>query len=219
VGFDPDAWTVQGRLRFSRAPIWGADGLVVRPAMVRVYAIAGPGGHWQVLPGGMTRVAQGEDASVSMQRGGTSLDTWVMTDGEVDTFSMLPRPLRVQDIAGRSRPVSSRTAENLFWLGRYTERAEHLVRLSRQVLALAPTGLRVYSLVAVSSFEQKAGYSCKFLQEAGIQQQPMPVGAAIGTGHQTGEQGIRLKAQPETAKHRQQKHRQKQQRGRQQQQQ
>jgi uncharacterized alpha-E superfamily protein len=60
-----------------------------------------------------------------------------MTDGEVDTFSMLPRPLRVQDIAGRSRPVSSRTAENLFWLGRYTERAEHLVRLSRQVLALA----------------------------------------------------------------------------------
>ena len=153
VGFDPDAWTVQGRLRFSRAPIWGADGLVSRPAMVRVYAIAGPGGHWQVLPGGMTRVAQGEDASVSMQRGGTSLDTWVMTDGEVDTFSMLPRPLRVQDIAGRSRPVSSRTAENLFWLGRYTERTEHLVRLARQVLALVPqaTNLPRPLLEAVSA--------------------------------------------------------------------
>ena len=137
VAQDPDAWTVQGRLRLSRAPIWGAEGLASRPAMVRVYAVAGPGGHWQVLPGGMTRVAQGEDGSVSMQRGGTSLDTWVMTEGEVDTFSMLPRPLRVDDIAGRRRPVSSRTAENLFWLGRYTERAEQLVRLARQALPMA----------------------------------------------------------------------------------
>lgn len=138
VDTDPDAWTVQGRLRFSRAPIWSEGRLEVRPAMVRVYAIAGPGGHWQVLPGGMTRVAQGEDASVSMHRGGTSLDTWVMTEGEVDTFSMLPRPLRVQDIAGRRPPVSSRTGENLFWLGRYTERAEQLVRLARLVLPLVP---------------------------------------------------------------------------------
>ena len=138
VEADPDAWTAQGRLRFSRAPIWSAGRLEARPAMVRVYAIAGPGGHWQVLPGGMTRVAQGADASVSMQRGGTSLDTWVMTDGEVDTFSMLPRPLRVDDVAGRRPPVSSRTGENLFWLGRYTERAEQLVRLARLVLPLVP---------------------------------------------------------------------------------
>ena len=138
VEADPDAWTAQGRLRFSRAPIWSAGRLEARPAMVRVYAIAGPGGHWQVLPGGMTRVAQGEDASVSMQRGGTSLDTWVMTDGEVDTFSLLPQPLRVGDIAGRRPPVSSRTGENLFWLGRYTERAEQLVRLARLVLPLVP---------------------------------------------------------------------------------
>ncbi len=138
VTADPDAWTVQGRLHFSRAPIWGDQGLAMRPAMVRVYAIAGPGGHWQVLPGGMTRVAQGADGSVSMQRGGTSLDTWVMTEGEVDTFSMLPRPLRVEDIAGRRRPVSSRTGENLFWLGRYTERADQLVRLARQVLSMVP---------------------------------------------------------------------------------
>lgn len=133
---DPDGWTVQGRLRFSRAPIWGDGALVPRPAMVRVYAMAGPGGQWQVLPGGMTRVARREDQSVSMQRGGTSLDTWVLTDGEVDTYSMLPRPLRVEDIAQRRSPVSSRTGENLFWLGRYTERTEQCVRLARLILPL-----------------------------------------------------------------------------------
>ena len=137
VDEDLDAWTAQGRLRFSRAPIWGDGAVAARPAMVRVYAIAEGGGRWHVLPGGMTRVARREDGSVSMQRGGTSLDTWVLTDGAVDTFSMLPRRLEVDDILQRHRPVSSRTGENLFWLGRYTERTEQLVRLARATLSMA----------------------------------------------------------------------------------
>ena len=155
---DPDAWTVQGRLRFSRAPIWGEGSLAPRPAMVRVYAIADGGGRWHVLPGGMTRVARREDGSVSMQRGGTSLDTWVLTDGPVDNFSMLPQRLQVDDIAQRRRPVSSRTGENLFWLGRYTERTEQLVRLARATLMLidadndAPSAvLQALSVVAVKT--------------------------------------------------------------------
>ncbi len=133
---DPDAWTIQHHLRFSRAPIWGGSALAPRPTMVRVYAIADSKGGWHVLPGGMTRVARREDSSVSMQRGGSSLDTWVLTDGPVDTFSMLPRRLQVDDIVNRRRPVSSRTGENLFWLGRYTERTEQLVRLARATLLL-----------------------------------------------------------------------------------
>jgi len=139
VDDDPDAWTAQGRLRFSRAPIWGPAGLSPRPAMVRIYAIADSVGRWHVLPGGMTRVAQREDSSVSMQRGGSSLDTWVLTDGPVDTFSMLPQRLQVDDIAGRRRPVSSRMGENLFWLGRYTERTEQMVQLARSTLLLIDT--------------------------------------------------------------------------------
>ena len=136
IGADPDAWTVQGRLRFSRAPIWSERSVIARPAMVRVYAIAGVDGRWHMVPGGMTRVAQREDSSVSMQRGGSSLDTWVLTDGPVDTFSMLPQRLNVDDIARRRGAVSSRTGESLFWLGRYTERTEHLVRLARATLML-----------------------------------------------------------------------------------
>ncbi|MCY7315497.1 MAG: circularly permuted type 2 ATP-grasp protein [Rubrivivax sp.] len=153
---DPDAWTVQGRLRFSRAPIWGQGVVTPRPALLRVYAVAEGDGRWHVLPGGMTRVAQREDASVSMQRGGTSLDTWVLTDGPVDRFSLLPQRLQVDDIQKRRSPVSSRTGENLFWLGRYTERTEQLVRLAQHTLLLidtdaeAPPPLRqALSLLAV----------------------------------------------------------------------
>ena len=156
VDDDPDAWTVQDRLRFSRAPIWGGGAVTPRPAMVRVYAIAEGDGRWHVLPGGMTRVAQREDASISMQRGGTSLDTWVMTESPVDSFSMLPQRLQVDDILRRHRPVSSRTGENLFWLGRYTERTEQLVRLARATLLLIdadndapPAVMQALSVLAV----------------------------------------------------------------------
>jgi uncharacterized alpha-E superfamily protein len=107
----------------------------------------------------MTRVAQREDASVSMQRGGTSLDTWVLTDGPVDTFSMLPQRLQVDDIAERRRPVSSRTGENLFWLGRYTERTEQLVRLARATLMIinADSDADEPLLRAVSSLAVRSG--------------------------------------------------------------
>ena len=136
VDDDPDAWTLQGRLRFARTPLWQGGSLLPRPAVLRVYAIADAQRRWHLLPGGMTRVAAGETGSVSMQRGGTSLDTWVLTDGPVDTFSMLSQRLSVDDLVARRNPVSSRTAENLYWLGRYTERTEHLVRLARATLAL-----------------------------------------------------------------------------------
>ena len=126
---------------------------------MRVYAIADGDGRWHVLPGGMTRVSQREDSSVSMQRGGSSLDTWVLTDGPVDTFSMLPQRLQVDDIAQRRRPVSSRTGENLFWLGRYTERTEQLVRLARATLMLIDADSDADEPVqrAISTIAVKAG--------------------------------------------------------------
>jgi uncharacterized circularly permuted ATP-grasp superfamily protein/uncharacterized alpha-E superfamily protein len=139
IDADPDAWTVTDAVQLSRAPMWRDGALLARPAMVRVYAVAEGGGRWFVLPGGMTRIARADVLSVSMQRGGSSLDTWVLTDGAVDNFSMLPQRLSVDDIAARRPPVASRTAENLFWLGRYTERTEQQVRLARATLSLIDT--------------------------------------------------------------------------------
>jgi uncharacterized alpha-E superfamily protein len=70
-----------------------------------------------------------------MQRGGSSADTWVLADGALDAFSMLPQPLRPQEIAAQRRVVTSRAAENLFWMGRYAERAEFSVRLARAIVS------------------------------------------------------------------------------------
>jgi uncharacterized circularly permuted ATP-grasp superfamily protein/uncharacterized alpha-E superfamily protein len=132
---DPAAYTVQAYLPLSQAPTWTAGRIVPRAAMVRVFAIAGEGGQWHILPGGLTRIASLDQQVVSMQRGGSSLDSWVLTDGAVDSFSMLPKQLGPDELEKKRRPVSSRAAENLFWMGRYAERAENAVRLARVVLA------------------------------------------------------------------------------------
>lgn len=127
---DPDAHTLQHHLRFSQTPWWEGGLFQPRTAMLRVYAIADGRGGFKLLPGGMTRIAARDPHVVSMQHGGASLDTWVLREGAVDTYSMLPQRLRPEEIATHRRPVASRTAENLFWMGRYTERTEHLVRLA-----------------------------------------------------------------------------------------
>ena len=69
-----------------------------------------------------------------MQRGGSSADTWVMTHGPVDTTSLLRHSHPAGEVQVRGRTVTSRAAENLFWLGRYTERTENTARLARGVL-------------------------------------------------------------------------------------
>jgi uncharacterized circularly permuted ATP-grasp superfamily protein/uncharacterized alpha-E superfamily protein len=150
---DPDAYTVQSHLPLSQAPTWTGGRIVPRAAMLRVFAIAeapgtddGGDGHatkrWRVFPGALARIANRDRQIVSMQRGGSSLDTWVRTSGPIDDFSMLPAKLQPDELIAarttRARPVSSRAAENLFWMGRYTERAEYDVRLTRLVLNRLP---------------------------------------------------------------------------------
>jgi len=133
---DPDAVTLQSYVPLSQTPTWTGGALVPRAAMVRTYAIVDAAGGWHALPGGLTRIAARFRQGVSMQRGGSSADTWVQAAGAVDTFSMLPEPLQPGDLAHKRRSVSSRAAENLFWMGRYSERSEICVRLARSVLTL-----------------------------------------------------------------------------------
>ncbi|HTR10189.1 MAG TPA: circularly permuted type 2 ATP-grasp protein [Paraburkholderia sp.] len=132
----PDAFTIQQPLRYSYTPRYenGAGMLDARPAVLRVYAIADEECGWRVLPGGFTRLAAEHQESVSMQVGGSSVDTWVLSSQPGSTFTLLPSPMKPGDLRRERRRVPSRAAENLFWAGRYGERAENGVRLCRLIL-------------------------------------------------------------------------------------
>jgi len=131
---EADEHTVQAYLPLSQMPTWNGERLVPRSLMLRVIAVSDGPGSWRVLPGGLTRIASATAEIASMQRGGSSADTWVLTEGEVDTTSLLHHDHPATEVAHRRRAVTSSAAENLFWLGRYTERTENTARLARLVL-------------------------------------------------------------------------------------
>jgi uncharacterized alpha-E superfamily protein len=65
-----------------------------------------------------------------MGDGARAADVWVVSDKAVSAATLLPAvdTVRIKRIAG---VVPSRAADNLFWLGRYLERAEATLRLIR----------------------------------------------------------------------------------------
>ena len=130
----PRNFVAQERVKVSRAPAWVDNQLTARSVVVRAY-VANGGDEIAVLPGGLTRVANDpDDLVVSMQSGGGSKDTWILANGTTSR----PEPAQVMGeprLADYVSPgVPSRAADHLFWLGRYTERLEQLLRVLRCVL-------------------------------------------------------------------------------------
>ncbi len=125
----------QELLQLSNAPVWSGAGFAPRPVVLRVF-LAAMGDSWVVMPGGLARVSPSSRTSVvSMQRGGGSKDTWILSDEPVDTSTLRRDPgLPVELNRGRSSDLPSRAADHLYWLGRYAERAEHLSRVLRCLL-------------------------------------------------------------------------------------
>ena len=70
---------------------------------------------------------------MSLQRGGRTADAWVLSDKPVAETTLLPAPDRIA-ITRATGALPSRTAANLFWLGRYVERAEATLRLVRALV-------------------------------------------------------------------------------------
>ena len=159
----PFDYIAQEQAPLSTMPGWERreDGmrLVPRPFVLRVFAAATPDG-WRVMPGGFCRISERPDVNpIEMRAGIKSADVWVLSDRPVEPVSLMhPGAPRVRRIAGH---LPSRAADNLFWFGRYVERAEAVIRLviahlgsvGNAVIAdmagdeTAPTALRIRALL------------------------------------------------------------------------
>lgn len=131
----PYAFVAQEQVALSTAPVWCGDHVEPRQIVLRTYVVARED-TYRAMPGGLTRVASSRDSLVvSMQRSGGSKDTWVLSDTPVNPITLLrPAGARVELSRGGAE-LPSRVADNLFWLGRYVERAEGTARLLRGMLA------------------------------------------------------------------------------------
>lgn len=129
LGTDGGKLVGQEAVTLSTTPAMVDGKLTPRPMSLRVYAARTRDG-WQIMPGGFARIGSGNDAAaIAMQSGGSAADVWIVSEKPVERTTLLPTE---QDFS-RNMPGSlpSRAADNLFWLGRYIERAEGALRILR----------------------------------------------------------------------------------------
>lgn len=130
----PRDWCAQEMVSHATTPSFIGDELTPSPFLMRVYLIRHRGGY-KMMPGGLARAAtKFSSLSVSMQSGGVSKDVWV-TGYEPAIDQEADKPSGDSLIRRSAHNLPSRVADNLFWLGRYFERAEEQTRLIRTLIA------------------------------------------------------------------------------------
>jgi uncharacterized circularly permuted ATP-grasp superfamily protein/uncharacterized alpha-E superfamily protein len=128
----PGDFVGQEVVRLSTMPVLREGRLEAAPFVLRVYAAWTPEGM-KIMPGGFCRTSERPDVrAISMGRDARTADVWVIDDKPVERVSLLASQddVKVRRIMGH---LPSRAADNLFWLGRYIERAEATLRLARSL--------------------------------------------------------------------------------------
>ncbi len=130
----PHLFIGQEQVSFSTLPALIDNKIEPRNAVLRNFVVAS-GHDYEVMPGGLTRVARQKDNFiVSNQAGGISKDTWVLASEPDKPVTLWTQPRRNQLIDAETDALTSRAADNLFWVGRHLERTEAVTRLMRVIL-------------------------------------------------------------------------------------
>ena len=118
----------QEEVGFSTSPVFTKEKLDPRYTVLRTFLVASKGGY-EIMPGGLTRCSPEKGSFlVSNQDGGIAKDTWVETSVTIATASVHHADLK------RKAVLPSRAAENLYWVGRYSQRVLRTSRFIRIVL-------------------------------------------------------------------------------------
>ncbi|MFT4776317.1 MAG: putative circularly permuted ATP-grasp superfamily protein [Oleispira sp.] len=136
IRHQPNQFVAQERIEKPHIPSLINGTLQPRPAILRTFSVAADNSYI-VMPGGLTRVGSNVNSPIiSMQGGCPSKDTWITAT----------EPERISDNdslqAGQAgleaslMSLPSRVVENLFWMGRYAERAEASLRILRTVFIM-----------------------------------------------------------------------------------
>ena len=117
---NPKDYVAQEEVSLSTTPAFINETIEPRYAAIRAFLIA-DGDDYNVMQGGLTRSSAVKDKfEISNQLGGISKDTWIITD--VPTEYQEKSVERKNTNNQLNNSLTSRNAENLFWLGRLSER-------------------------------------------------------------------------------------------------
>lgn len=165
-------------VHLSTTPVYQDGELVPRPMSLRVF-LARTAQGWQVMPGGLARIgAKADSAAISLRDGGTVADVWIAAKQPVEQVSLVDQG---DTLFERAKPgaLPAQAADNLFWLGRYVERTEGLIRLLRAYNSRLDVAPAEPLLVTIGALLKTFGLDAK---------EPMPAGllstlsAAVSAG-------------------------------------
>jgi uncharacterized circularly permuted ATP-grasp superfamily protein/uncharacterized alpha-E superfamily protein len=132
---NPFLYVGQEKINFSSTPSWVDGKIVAGHSLFRSFLVS-HNNSYVAMPGGLTRNSTVENSFIiSNQLGGISKDTWILSaedEQEQPVNLQLNTDVLQTKILKRSLP--SHTAENLFWVGRYTERVINNARMQRMVM-------------------------------------------------------------------------------------
>jgi uncharacterized circularly permuted ATP-grasp superfamily protein/uncharacterized alpha-E superfamily protein len=135
IEIDSHRYVAEEMTSFATLPSWTPDRLDARSVVVRLFATL-LDGEYHVMPGGIGLEVDTAIGSGLFTPQTRSRDVWVLSDSEVAPhISRLQINLDAPKISRGGIGLRSRIADNLFWLGRYTERADWVMRLLRGALS------------------------------------------------------------------------------------
>ncbi|HTY67264.1 MAG TPA: circularly permuted type 2 ATP-grasp protein [Alphaproteobacteria bacterium] len=143
-------------------PVWTPEGLVPQPLTLRVFCVR-EGEGYRAMPGGFAQVPHRPGGAVApLRQLAMSKDTWVLLSEDRLAAPAHRAPPPIQAIRRPPDELRSRTADNLFWMGRYMERLDNAARMMRSA------ALRL----AVERFgpgqRQELAYLARLLVEAAL---------------------------------------------------
>jgi uncharacterized circularly permuted ATP-grasp superfamily protein/uncharacterized alpha-E superfamily protein len=163
----PARYVAQKQVMTCTTPALIGEDLQPRRFVVRSY-LSASNGSFTVLNGGLTRITQNnETLVVSLQKGGRSKDTWILSHEPVSPITLLPSSSQPIALSRGGSDLPSRLAEDLFWLGRYAERTDSQARLARGTLSRMIDQSGIESTQAVQTLA--SSYRIKPFKSTGLE--------------------------------------------------
>jgi uncharacterized circularly permuted ATP-grasp superfamily protein/uncharacterized alpha-E superfamily protein len=139
---DPQLYVAQEKVIIPPVPSLVAGKIEPRNSLFRSFLVSN-GDTYTTMAGGLSRTsAESGNFIISNQSGGFSKDTWVISPEPERILNVL-REVPDEGMAYSNSVLPSHTAENLFWVGRYTERVLGNARFMRTVVQYINEGNRL----------------------------------------------------------------------------
>lgn len=122
-------------IHLSTSPVLVDDRLEPRPFTVRAFLARDGNGQWTVMPGGFARLSSsGELLTSLMGEGDLSADVCIVDDAPLPEPLGAPHLIVTPAVRRGGGILASQAADNLYWFGRYCERAEATLRILRSIM-------------------------------------------------------------------------------------